>query len=307
MSVKRTAGLGRELDDLLNDNLPEERKKNATLVRISCVEPRSNQPRKTFERESLEALADSIAEFGVLQPIIVRENDGVPGTYVIIAGERRWRASRMAGLNEIPVVIFNGDDLKAAQVAMIENVQREDLNPVEEAMGYRDLIDRFGLTQEQVAQQVGKKRATITNALRLLDLPKEVLELLTLRDKHLSAGHARALLGLNDPDLIVLYAEKIEQNELSVRDAENLVRRANERAAAAAEAAAEEASVTPASVMRKTQIRVLEQRSTSALGRKVKISATGKKRTVELYFDDDDDLTALLTAICGAEIFEEEH
>ena len=306
MNLKRSAGLGRELSDLLNDNLPEERKKNATLVRISSVEPRSNQPRKTFERESLEALADSIAEFGVLQPIIVRENELAPGSYVIIAGERRWRASKMAGLNEIPVVIFDGDDLKAAQVAMIENVQREDLNPVEEAMGYRDLIERFGLTQEQVAKQVGKKRATITNALRLLDLPTEVLEMLAMRDKHLSAGHARALLGLSDPDLIVLYAEKIEKNELSVRDAENLVRRANERAAASAEEAAEAADVTPASVMRRTQIRVLEQRSMSALGRKVKISASGRKRAVELYFDDDDDLTALLTAICGAEIFEEE-
>ena len=302
MSIKRANGLGRQLDDLLNDNLPEERKKGATMIRISCIEPRSNQPRKTFDRETLEVLADSIAAYGVLQPIIVRENTDVPGTYVIIAGERRWRASKMAGLTEIPTVIFDGDDLKAAQVAMIENIQREDLNPVEEAFGYRDLIERFGLTQELVAKQVGKSRPAIANALRLLDLPEEVLEM--LRDGAISAGHARALLGLSDAELVVVYAEKVTQNGLSVRDTENLVRRANERAAAASEDAEEE-TVTPASVMRKAQLRLLEKKSMSMLGRKVKISTGGKKRAVELYFSDDEDLTALLTAICGASIFDE--
>lgn len=302
MSIKRANGLGRQLDDLLNDNLPEERKKGATMIRISCIEPRSNQPRKTFDRETLEVLADSIAAYGVLQPIIVRENTDVPGTYVIIAGERRWRASKMAGLTEIPTVIFDGDDLKAAQVAMIENIQREDLNPVEEAFGYRDLIERFGLTQELVAKQVGKSRPAIANALRLLDLPEEVLEM--LRDGAISAGHARALLGLSDAELVVVYAEKVTQNGLSVRDTENLVRRANERAAAASEDAEEE-SVTPASVMRKAQLRLLEKKSMSMLGRKVRISTGGKKRAVELYFSDDEDLTALLTAICGASIFDE--
>lgn len=302
MSIKRANGLGRQLDDLLNDNLPEERKKSASLIRISCIEPRSNQPRKTFDRESLEVLADSIAAYGVLQPIIVRENVDAPGTYVIIAGERRWRASKMAGLTEIPTVVFDGDDLKAAQVAMIENIQREDLNPVEEAFGYRDLIERFGLTQDLVAKQVGKSRPAVANALRLLDLPEEVLEM--LRDGTISAGHARALLGLSDSDLIVVFAEKVTQNGLSVRDTENLVRRANERAAA--EGTAEEESTTPASVMRKAQIRLLEKKSMSMLGRKVKISTSGKKRAVELYFSDDEDLTALLTAICGAGIFEEE-
>ena len=302
MSIKRANGLGRQLDDLLNDNLPEERKKSATLIRISCIEPRSNQPRKTFDRESLEVLADSIAAYGVLQPIIVRENADAPGTYVIIAGERRWRASKMAGLTEIPTVIFDGDELKAAQVAMIENIQREDLNPVEEAFGYRDLIERFGLTQELVAKQVGKSRPAVANALRLLDLPEEVLEM--LRDGTISAGHARALLGLSDPDLVVVFAEKVMQNGLSVRDTENLVRRANERAAAASDETEEE-SATPASVMRKAQIRLLEKKSMSMLGRKVKISTSGKKHAVELYFSDDEDLTALLTAICGAGIFEE--
>jgi ParB family chromosome partitioning protein len=290
------------MDDLLDDNLPEERKKGASMVRISCIEPRSDQPRKTFDREALEVLADSIATYGVLQPIIVRENTDAAGTYVIIAGERRWRAAKMAGLNEIPTVVFDGDDLRAAQVAMIENIQREDLNPVEEAFGYRDLIDRFGLTQDLVAKQVGKSRPAIANALRLLDLPEEILEM--LRDGRLSAGHARALLGLSDADLMVVFAEKAIAGGLSVRDTENLVRRANEKAAEAA-GEDEEATPTSASVMRKTQIRMLEKKSMSMLGRKVKISMSGKKRAVELYYNDDEDLTALLTALCGEGLFEE--
>lgn len=304
MSVKRANGLGRLMDDLLDDNLPEERKKGAAMIRVSCIEPRSNQPRKTFDRESLEVLADSIAAYGVLQPIIVRENADVPGTYVIIAGERRWRASKMAGLTEIPTVVFDGDDLKAAQVAMIENIQRENLNPVEEAFGYRDLIERFGLTQDLVAKQVGKSRPAVANALRLLELPEEVLEM--LRDGTISAGHARALLGLSDPDLMAVYAEKVSQNGLSVRDTENLVRRANDRASAAAESASSDAPETPMGAMRKAQLRMLEKKSMSVLGRKVKISSSGKKHTVELYYNDDEDLTALLTALCGAEIFNEE-
>ena len=304
MSVKRANGLGRLMDDLLDDNLPEERKKGAAMIRVSCIEPRSNQPRKTFDRESLEVLADSIAAYGVLQPIIVRENADVPGTYVIIAGERRWRASKMAGLTEIPTVVFDGDDLKAAQVAMIENIQRENLNPVEEAFGYRDLIERFGLTQDLVAKQVGKSRPAVANALRLLERPEEVLEM--LRDGTISAGHARALLGLSDPDLMAVFAEKVSQNGLSVRDTENLVRRANERAAAAAESASEDTPETPMGAMRKAQLRMLEKKSMSVLGRKVKISSSGKKHTVELYYNDDEDLTALLTALCGAEIFSEE-
>lgn len=302
VSIKRANGLGRLMDDLLDDNLPEERKKGATQLRVSAIEPRSNQPRKSFDREALEVLADSIAVYGILQPIIVRENADLPGTYAIIAGERRWRAAKMAGLTEIPAVIFDGDDLKAAQVAMIENIQREDLNPVEEAFGYRDLIDRFGLTQDMVAKQVGKSRPAVANSLRLLDLPEELLDM--LRDGTISPGHARALLGLSDPDLMAVYAEKVTQNGLSVRDTENLVRRANERALAVQDAEIE--VVTPTSVMRKAQIRLLEKKSMSALGRKVKISTSGKKRAVELYYSDDDDLAALLTAICGAGIFEEE-
>ena len=189
--AKSRSGLGRDFYSLLDDNILAGDKTNAaTMLRIADVEPRSDQPRKTFTHESLEQLADSIGQFGVLQPIIVRESKFLQGTYEIIAGERRWRASKMAGLSEIPAVVLDGDDLKAAQVAVIENVQREDLNPVEEAMAYDVLIDRYGLTQEQVAKQVGKNRSTITNMLRLLELPEEVLEL--LKNNEISAGHARA-------------------------------------------------------------------------------------------------------------------
>ena len=155
----------------MGDNVLDSKGGAGQNLRISDIEPRGDQPRKTFEREALEVLADSIASYGVLQPIIVRENDSFEGTYEIIAGERRWRAAKMAGLTEIPAIVFDGDDLKAAQVAMIENIQREDLNPVEEAMGYGALIERFGLTQDQVAKQVGKNRSTVANMLRLLDLP----------------------------------------------------------------------------------------------------------------------------------------
>ena len=155
--AKSRSGLGRDFYSLLDDNiLASDKTSAATNLRISEVEPRSDQPRKTFAHEPLEQLADSIAQFGVLQPIIVRESTLLPGTYEIIAGERRWRAAKMAGLSEIPSVILEGDDLKAAQIAVIENVQREDLNPVEEALAYDALIERFGLTQEKVAKQVAK-------------------------------------------------------------------------------------------------------------------------------------------------------
>ena len=212
--AKKQSGLGRDLYSLFDDNLIEEKKEAGTTLRISDIEPRKDQPRKIFEREALEALADSISTYGVLQPIIVRENTSFPGSYEIIAGERRWRAAKMAGLSEIPVVILTGDELKMAQIALIENLQRENLNPVEEAAAYLDLIEKFDLTQEQVAKQVGKSRSAITNTIRLLDLPDEVLEL--LRAGELSAGHARALLGLNDTENMILLAQKIVAKQLSV-------------------------------------------------------------------------------------------
>ena len=298
-NAKKPSGLGRGFYDIFNDNnLTDSKKAAAELIRISAIDPRHDQPRKTFEREALEALADSIAAYGVLQPIIVRENPTAEGTYEIIAGERRWRAAKMAGLSEIPAVVYDGDELRAAQVAMIENVQREDLNPVEEALGYGALIDRFGLTQDQVAKQVGKSRSTITNMLRLLDLPDEVLEL--LRSGELKEGHARALLGLDDESHMILLANRVIASGLSVREVEAAVRRMN--------AVAEEKEVViedASTVQVKLHMKELEKRAMSTLGRKVRISRSSRKKVVELTYDDDADLEALLTSLCGETIFGE--
>lgn len=297
--AKARSGLGRDFYSLLDDNiLASDKSSAATNLRISEVEPRSDQPRKTFTTESLEQLADSIAQFGVLQPIIVRESALLQGSYEIIAGERRWRAAKMAGLSEIPAVILDGDELKAAQVAVIENVQREDLNPLEEALAYSTLIDRFHLTQDQVAKQVGKSRPAIANMLRLLDLPDEVLEL--LRQGNLSAGHARALLGLNNPDQMLPLAEKILEKDLSVRDVERTIRLMNY------EPDAQDSEEQTALTQRKAYMHDLEHRAVSRLGRRVRILKTAKKKVVELAYSDDEDLEALLRSICGADFFAEE-
>ena len=293
--AKKAGGLGRDFYSIFDDNILEASKGVAENIRISDIEPRRDQPRKTFEKEALEVLADSIAAYGVLQPIIVRANPIAEGTYEIIAGERRWRASKMAGLTEIPAVIFDGDELKAAQVALIENVQREDLNPVEEAMGYGALIEKFGLTQEQVAKQVGKSRPAIANMLRLLDLPTEVLEM--LRDGVITAGHAKALLALSGEELTIETANKVVERSLSVRETEAYVQRINNLK----EDAAEE-RVHP---QIKAHMKELERRAMSTLGRKVRISRSTHKKVLELSYSDDEDLEALLTSLCGANIFNE--
>ena len=295
--AKSRSGLGRDFYSLLDDNILTSDKSAASTIRIADVEPRSDQPRKTFTHESLEQLADSIGQFGVLQPIIVRESQLLAGTYEIIAGERRWRAAKMAGLSEIPAVVLEGDDLKAAQVAVIENVQRENLNAVEEAMAYDVLIDRYGLTQEQVAKQVGKSRSAVTNMLRLLDLPEEVLEL--LRNGELTAGHARALLGLKNEEQMAPLAQKIIEKDLSVRDVERTIRLMNY------EPEVLEEEEQNALTQRKAYMHDLEHRAVTVLGRKVKILKTSKKKVVELAYSDDDDLEALLKAICGEQFFDE--
>lgn len=290
-------GLGRSFYDIMGDNVLEGKSGAGQSIRLSDIEPRKDQPRKTFEREALEVLADSIANYGVLQPIIVRENELMSGTYEIIAGERRWRAAKMAGLSEIPAVVFDGDELKAAQVAMIENIQREDLNPVEEAMGYGALIERFGLTQDQVAKQVGKNRSTVANMLRLLDLPAEVLEM--LRSGDLTTGHARALLALNTEEDIIETANLVVSKSLSVREVEALVKRINSRAEETEDV---EENVHP---QIKAQMKELERRAMTSLGRKVRISRSSRKKVVELTYDNDEDLEALLLMLCGQEIFNE--
>lgn len=299
--AKRNA-IGRDFYSLMFDNTPPAEgttsaSSAATTLRISEIEPRSDQPRKTFDHEPLEALADSIAQFGVIQPIVVRENKNAEGTYEILAGERRWRAAKMAGLSEIPAVILEGDDLKAAQVSVIENVQREDLNPIEEALAYQTLLDGFHLTQEEVSRQVGKSRSAIANLLRLLDLPDEVLEL--VKSGKLSAGHARALLGLKNADQMASLANSIVEKDLSVRDVERTIRLMNYEPAPESELSGEE-------LQKKTYMKELEHRAVSTLGRKVKILQSPKKKVLEVSFSDDADLEDLLRRLCGENFFASE-
>ena len=301
--ARKSGGLGRDFYSLLDDNMPENKKNGVSMLRIADIEPRSDQPRKTFEREALEALAESIGTHGVLQPIIVRENVALLGSYEIIAGERRWRAAKMAGLSEIPVVILDGDDLKVAQVSIIENIQREDLNPVEEALAYRTLMDKFDLTQEQVAAQVGKSRSNVANMMRLLDLPDNVLNM--LRDGLLSTGHARALLGLEREEDMALLAERIVQSEMTVREVERAVKAMND-AANAEPVDPDAVAETAESKLRRVYIRDLEHRILEKMGRKARITNSPKKRVIELTYDSDEDLEELLKALCGDDFFTEE-
>jgi ParB family chromosome partitioning protein len=208
----------------------------------------------------------------------------------------------MAGLSEIPVVILDGDDLKAAQVSIIENIQRENLNPVEEALAYRTLMDRFDLTQDQVSQQVGKSRSNIANMMRLLDLPESVLDL--LREGLISAGHARALLGLEREEDIPVLAERIMQAEMSVREVERAVKAMND-AANATPADSESVEETAEGKLRRVYMRDLEHRILEKLGRKAKITSTAKKKVVELSYDNEEDLEELLKALCGEDFFQE--
>ena len=225
------------------------------------------------------------------------------GTYEIIAGERRWRASKMAGLSEIPVVILDGDDLKAAQVSIIENIQRENLNPVEEALAYRTLMDKFDLTQDQVAAQVGKSRSNVANMMRLLDLPDTVLDM--LRENLLATGHARALLGLEREEDMVLLAERIVQTEMTVREVERAVKSMNDATNAPVDTA-EEVAETAESKLRRVHMRDLERRILEKMGRKAKITNSPKKKVIELTYDSDEDLEDLLRALCGNDFFAEE-
>lgn len=301
-SKRNQKGLGKGLFDIQDDNLLFTAKSGPMTLRLADIEPRSDQPRKQFDQQPLEALAESIGTHGVLQPIIVRPNTNLAGTYEIIAGERRWRAAKMAGLSEIPVVILEGDELKAAQVSIIENIQREDLNPVEEALAYRTLMERFNLTQEQVSAQVGKSRSAVANMMRLLDLPEAVLELLS--EGSLTTGHARALLGLEREEDMISLANQIVAREMTVREVEKAVKHIN--------AALEEADDTPSveetaeSKLRRVYIKDLESRILSTLGRKVKITNSSKKKVIELAYNDDDDLEELLRSLCGEDFFSEQ-
>ena len=297
--ARKQGGLGRNFYEILDDNMLETKKDSVTKLRVSDIEPRRDQPRKDFELEPLQALADSVADYGVLVPLIVRENAISPDTYEIIAGERRWRAAKMAGLTEVPVVIMDSDDMKTSEIALIENVQRQDLNPVEEAFAYQALIDRYGCTQDEVARKVGKNRSTITNMLRLLELPDEALEL--LKKGEISGGHARALLGLEDDAQIIDLAHKIAEKDYSVRETERIVRLFKARAAAE-----QPEEIDESDSQRKVYMKDLERRVMHALGRKVRIARVAKKKIVELSYEDDEDLEAIIKILCGNDFFAED-
>lgn len=294
--MKKT-GLGKGLSSIFADNYTEvvaTKKDSITTVKLSQLEPKSDQPRKYFDSDALEALADSISQHGLIQPIVVRRTE--LGFYQIIAGERRFRASKMAGLTEVPVVVIEADELKSAEISLIENIQREDLNPYEEAQGYYALMHDFDLTQEQVSERVGKSRSAIANTLRLLDLPEEVLEMLKTGD--ISAGHARALLALTDKEMIVDTAQKILIRSLSVRDTEALVKKLNRLAQEADEGEDDERQIII------DYVKDLETRARDLTGRQIKIKAKGKNKVLQVEFADNEDLEALLVKLCGKNIIE---
>lgn len=283
MSTKK--GLGRGLGALLGDTALQMEENAADPARISIykIEPNPLQPRKQFDELELQALADSITANGLIQPLALRRLPN--GYYQIIAGERRWRACRLAGLEEVPAVILEADDQKAMELALIENLQRQDLNPVEEALGYQSLMQDYALTQEQVAQQVGKSRPAIANALRLLQLPEEILDLLA--SGALSAGHSRALLQLQDAHLQAIAAQKITALDLSVRQAERLCKQMSHEAAPKAEPEA-------AAPLEVDYIAECEAALSRQLGRGVKIINGKRKGRFELEFYGQEDLQRLL-------------
>ena len=269
-------GLGGGLDSLFEDNSAEVQVKKT--LRLSELEPNRSQPRKNFDETAIAALADSLREHGVLQPLLVRALPN--GNYQIVAGERRWRAARMAGLDEVPVIIKDLDDKEAAQIALIENLQREDLDPIEEAQGYRYLQDEHGMKQDEIARTVGRSRSAVANAMRLLRLPEEIQNMLI--ERTLTAGHARALLGFSDETLMLEAARRAAAGLLTVR--------AIERLAAAAEA--EDPEDVPAPRI-PSYYGEVEQALHERLGRRVQVQFKKNKGTLLLEFYDDDDLRTL--------------
>lgn len=283
MASKRPSGLGKGLGALLGDDVMKTESSGSLSLPISQVESYSGQPRKHFDEESLQELADSITEHGIIQPLTVRKLSS--GYYQIIAGERRWRAARLAGLQEVPVIVMEADDRKAAELAMIENLQREDLNPMEEAAGFQALIQTYHMTQEEAAQRVGKSRSAVANALRLLGLTPAVRQL--VESGELSAGHARALLPL-PASLQEKAAEAVVAGGLSVRQTEALAKRLS----------AEDAPPPPPPVETGPDYTAEAQKDlASRLGRGVRIVSGRKKGRIELEYYGVDDLNDLLEAL----------
>ena len=278
-------GLGSGLDTLFMDNTNDIQVKKT--LRTSEIEPNRDQPRKVFSDEAIAALADSIREYGVLQPILVRPLG--TGMYQIVAGERRWRAARMLGLDEVPVNIKELSDLEAMQIAIVENLQRENLNPLEEASGYSELIEKFGMTQEKVAKLVGRSRSAVANAVRLLTLPESVQKMVESGD--LSAGHARALLSFDDEELLISTAQKAAGGGLTVRQVEKIAQKSTEE--------------TPEKPASDTKIdnyfKEMEISLNETLGRKVKVDYGKNKGALILEFYDKDDLAELASKLAKEE------
>ncbi len=276
-------GLGSGLEALFGAESVSDEQLDCSFLPISKVESAEKQPRTRFDGESLAALSESIAEHGVIQPITVRRLS--TGYYQIIAGERRWRAAKMAGLKEIPARIVDADDRDAAVLALVENLQREDLNPIEEAKGIRSLIDEFGFTQEAAASQINRSRSAVTNSLRLLSLPEDVCAM--LEDGRLSAGHARALLPLEKKELITAVAEAVLRQGLSVRQTELLVKQQ------LSSGKRRQKKPDPAGVYAAE----LEERLLARLGRRVKIKSGTKKGKIEIEYYGNEDLDRVITAL----------
>lgn len=280
MAAKKS-GLGRGFDAIFADNSVEDIStgNSTTKVKLLDIEPNREQPRKQFDEEALAELSDSIAQHGVLQPLLVRPMPD--GGYQLVAGERRWRASRMAGLTEVPVVIRDLTDAQVAELALVENLQRENLNPLEEANGYKELSDKFGYTQEKISEIVGKSRSAVANALRLLNLPEGVQELV-LNGK-LTTGHAKAILTLEDDKLKTDLAKLVVASDLSVRETERFARNM-----------AKEPSKGKKVKKRNPYYDEAELALSEVLGRSVKITKSSKKGSLEIEFFDDADLKKLL-------------
>lgn len=285
MAVKEKRGLGTGLDALFGSDLQAVQEKQIQTLPLSRIEPRQDQPRDQFDEDRLQDLAASIARHGLIQPVIVRHLPN--GDYQIIAGERRWRAARIAGLSEIPVRVLEADDRSVAELALVENLQREDLNPMEEARGYQKLISDYSLTQEEAAAGVGKSRSAVTNALRLLNLSAPVADL--VERGALSAGHARALLAVEDPVLQLSAAKQVLEKSLSVRKAEQLAAKLAKQSSAPPSSPEERPFVDYAAA--------LSDELSSLLGRRVALTEKKNRGKIELFYDNADDRESLIAAL----------
>lgn len=286
MAKAKLGGLGKGLDALFVDN--DTKDSGNMMLRLSSIEPNKDQPRKQFDEDALMELADSIRQHGVIQPLLVRPLDN--GMYQLVAGERRWRASRMAGLMAVPVVIRDLSDHEAMEIALIENLQRKDLNVIEEALGYQQLMEKYDMTQEKVAERVGKSRPAVANALRLLNLPEQVIDM--VKTGEVTAGHARALLKLDDEVEIIDIAKKIQKGRYSVRDVEKITAKKKEEP--------KEVKEKAEPVWQNSFYKEMELALATELGRKVKVTVSEKgDGSIELAFLSKEDLADIAARLTG--------